>query len=107
MTFSFRSMNAIRDGVLFLLPEAPSEHPEERQRMKKIPVKADFSWAGAFAVTKDGLPYIGSVRNGRTRIFALGYGGNGITFSAIAAEIIRDMLLKKNNKNTELFGFNR
>ncbi len=77
------------------------------QKMKRIPIKADFSWAGAFAVTKDGLPYIGAIRERPNTYFALGYGGNGITFSAIAAQIIRDAILNKKNPNTGLFGFNR
>jgi glycine/D-amino acid oxidase-like deaminating enzyme len=39
--------------------------------------------------------------------FALGFGGNGITFSVIAAEIIRDMIMNKKNENASLFEFNR
>ncbi|MCD6011481.1 MAG: FAD-binding oxidoreductase [Flavipsychrobacter sp.] len=72
-----------------------------------IPVKPDFSWAGAFAVTKDGLPYIGTIPERKNTYFALGFGGNGITFSAIAAEIICDELLGIKNENAALFSFNR
>ncbi|TSJ44370.1 FAD-dependent oxidoreductase [Mucilaginibacter corticis] len=78
-----------------------------RKRMPHIPLKADFSWAGAFASTKDGLPYIGSIPERPNTYFALGFGGNGITFSVIAAEIIRDLILNKKNNNTHLFEFNR
>ena len=39
--------------------------------------------------------------------FALGYGGNGITFSLIAAEIIRDGFLGRNNRNAHIFHFGR
>ena len=40
--------------------------------------------------------------------FALGFGGNGITFSVIAAVIIRDMLkLVKENKDADIFKFDR
>ena len=38
--------------------------------------------------------------------FALGYGGNGITFSVIAAEMIKDMYLGKNN-GENIFRFDR
>src|SRR5690606_5349867 len=45
----------------------------------------DFAWAGSFGTTPTGLPLIGALP-GRPRVFALmGYGGNGITFSRIAA----------------------
>lgn len=73
----------------------------------KFEIKPDFSWAGAFAVTKDGLPYIGSIPEYKNTYFALGYGGNGITFSAIAAAIIRDDICGKLNKDAELFSFRR
>ena len=77
------------------------------KKMRHIPIKADFSWAGAFVVTKDGLPYIGSIPERPNTYFALGYGGNGITFSAIAAEIIRNAIMNRKNDHAHIFGFNR
>jgi len=77
------------------------------KKMPHIPLKPDFSWAGAFATTKDGLPYIGTIPERPHAYFALGFGGNGITFSVIAAEIIRDMIDGKKNINADLFSFNR
>ncbi|MEX6689367.1 FAD-dependent oxidoreductase [Danxiaibacter flavus] len=71
-----------------------------------IPFKTDFQWAGTFASTKDGLPYIGSVKQHPHTYFALGFGGNGITFSVIAAQMIRDFICRgKRGKN--VFGFER
>lgn len=78
-----------------------------RKKMPHIPLKADFSWVGAFAVTRDGLPYIGCIPERPNTYFALGFGGNGITFSVIAAEIIHDMILGKKNENAAIFDFNR
>lgn len=69
--------------------------------------KTDFSWAGTFAGTKDGLPYIGEHKSLNNVLFALGFGGNGITFSVIAAQIIRDNLIGKKNKNAAIFKFGR
>lgn len=49
---------------------------------------AEFVWSGAFGTTADGLPLIGPVP-GHPRIHAAyGYGGNGITFSYLAARMI-------------------
>ncbi len=71
-----------------------------------IPFKTDFQWAGTFASTKDGLPYIGSVKQHPNTYFALGFGGNGITFSLIAAQMITDFICgKKTEKN--FFDFDR
>lgn len=67
----------------------------------------EFSWTGTFGTTKDALPYIGRHPNFPHTYFALGFGGNGITFSVIAAEIIRDMIMGHENKEAPLFSFER
>jgi glycine/D-amino acid oxidase-like deaminating enzyme len=66
-----------------------------------------YSWAGTFGETKDGLAYIGRNPGLRNAYFALGYGGNGITYSLIAAEIIRDDLLGSRHPGAHLFKFGR
>ena len=65
------------------------------------------SWAGTFAETADGLPFIGSIKKMPRIYFALGFGGNGITFSQIAAQIICDLIAGKKNKDADIFGFGR
>jgi glycine/D-amino acid oxidase-like deaminating enzyme len=73
----------------------------------KIPLKIDFQWAGAFASTKDGLPYIGRFPGRPRTWFALGYGGNGITFSLIAAQLISSAIHGDKAKDLDLFSFDR
>jgi glycine/D-amino acid oxidase-like deaminating enzyme len=73
----------------------------------KLRFQPEFSWAGTFGVTKDGLPFIGHYEPRPNGLFSLGFGGNGITFSVIAAEIIRDILLEKSNPNEAIFAFDR
>lgn len=68
---------------------------------------AAFRWAGTFAQTKDGLPYIGQHRKWPGVYFALGYGGNGITFSLIAAQIISASICGKSHRSERLFRFDR
>lgn len=69
--------------------------------------RAEYVWGGTFAETKDGLPFIGRAV-GHERIYhALGYGGNGITFSMIAARLIRDLILGRANEDAEVFRFGR
>lgn len=67
----------------------------------------EFTWTGTFGSTKDSLPYIGTYDKTPHTYYALGFGGNGITFSVIAAQIIRDMILGKKNKDVALFAFDR
>lgn len=78
-----------------------------RELFPDMPIDPAFSWAGTFGETKDGLAYIGAHRDWPSTSFALGYGGNGITYSIIAAEIIRDALLGRPNDRAELFAFDR
>jgi glycine/D-amino acid oxidase-like deaminating enzyme len=72
-----------------------------------IDYKPEFSWAGVFGKTKDGLPYIGSYNKTPNGFFALGFGGNGITFSVIAAKIIADIITNGESENESLFSFDR
>ena len=72
-----------------------------------IPFVTEFSWAGTFCSTKDGLPFIGTYKGLPNGYFALGFGGNGIIFSLIAAEIITGILKGKNSPDAKLFSFDR
>lgn len=66
-----------------------------------------YAWAGTFGETKDGLPYIGKSPEWENAYFALGYGGNGITFSAIAAQALLDLYQGKKVPYLGLFAFDR
>lgn len=72
-----------------------------------IPFEVDMAWCGTFSSTEDGLPYIGTWPGKKRMFFALGYGGNGITFSMIAAKIITNELSGKKDERAEVFGFKR
>lgn len=72
-----------------------------------LPLEVAFAWTGTFGETKDGLAYIGETPDFPHAYFALGYGGNGITYSILAAEIIRDAILGSPNPDGELFRFDR
>ncbi len=66
-----------------------------------------YAWAGTFGATKDGLAYIGESPEVPNAYFALGYGGNGITYSLIASRIITDLYLNRPNPDAHLFRFDR
>lgn len=65
------------------------------------------AWTGTFAESSDGLPYIGPHKDFPGALFALGYGGNGITFAVIASLIIPDLILGLNNSDAKIFRFGR
>lgn len=62
--------------------------PRRLPRVGEIEVA--YSWSGTFAETPDGLAYIGGHSRFPRCQFALGFGGNGITYSALAAQYIAD-----------------
>jgi glycine/D-amino acid oxidase-like deaminating enzyme len=72
-----------------------------------VEFKSEFSWTGTFGSTIDGLPFIGPYSASPRTYYALGFGGNGITFSVIAADMILDMLLGKKNDDAAIFSFDR
>jgi glycine/D-amino acid oxidase-like deaminating enzyme len=70
-------------------------------------IKKEFAWSGVFGKTKDSLPYIGDYIKTPRTFYALGFGGNGITFSLVAAEIITDLLIGKKTRDADIFSFTR
>ena len=67
----------------------------------------DRAWEGLFAMTPDGLPYIGPHRRYPGHAFALGYGGNGMTFAALSARILLEQWRGIDSPDHQLFAFNR
>lgn len=65
----------------------------------------DYVWAAPFGITRTGLPLIGRVP-GLDNVFAvMGFGGNGITFSQIAAEIVSSDIAGHGDADADLFAF--
>ena len=67
----------------------------------------DYVWAGAFGVTKDGLPYIGKHPDFKNAIFVLGLGGNGITFSVQGMDLIMKILAGYTDSLLHYYRFDR
>ncbi|WP_010585490.1 NAD(P)/FAD-dependent oxidoreductase [Schlesneria paludicola] len=96
---------ALRDSLLST--RVASIEKRVRQMFPRIPFLIDHSWAGTFAETDDGLPFIGTHDERPGLLFALCYGGNGITFSVLAAQILRDHLLGKVHPLASAVAFDR
>jgi glycine/D-amino acid oxidase-like deaminating enzyme len=78
-----------------------------KEMFPDVHIKSEMAWCGTFSSTKDGLPYIGEYPGLKNVFFALGYGGNGITFSMIAAQIIRNKIKGIRDEREAVFGFER
>ncbi len=65
-------------------------------------------WVGNVLESVDGLPYIGVYApEYPNRLIATGFSGNGMHFSMIAAQVFRDIILGKENRDRELYDARR
>jgi glycine/D-amino acid oxidase-like deaminating enzyme len=100
-TLSGRIIIGGEDSEETIEPEArdrliPQKSRLLARRLKALWPRADIEiahrWAGTFDTTEDGLPLIGPVPGAKGVYAAYGYGGNGITFSYLAAQLIGDLI---------------
>ena len=70
-------------------------------------VRTERAWEGLFAMTADSLPYIGPHRRYPRHWFALGYGGNGMTFGFLAARLLLERWQGMKSRDHALFEFGR
>lgn len=66
-----------------------------------------FAWAGTFGDTTDGLAYVGAPGRREGPLYALGYGANGIVFSAVAARLLAARIRGQPLQDERLFAFER
>ncbi|MGM4908783.1 NAD(P)/FAD-dependent oxidoreductase [Rhizobium sp. 768_B6_N1_8] len=82
-----------------------------REKLKRLWPRADtrveHAWCGTFGETVDGLPLIGPVPGMAGVYAAYGYGGNGITFSYLAAQMIGAMFAGMHRDWFEDFALDR
>ncbi|KOP35783.1 FAD-binding oxidoreductase [Flavobacterium sp. WLB] len=78
-----------------------------KRRFPNVQFKLDYSWAGTFGETKDGLPYFGKPDPKKNIHYVLGFGGNGITFSVIGMNSIVDSIKNKKNPDLDFYRFGR
>jgi glycine/D-amino acid oxidase-like deaminating enzyme len=70
-----------------------------------IDARAVVSWSGSFGANPRGMPTIGAIPGYPKCYAVLGYGGNGITFSMLAAKLITAAILGKEVPEAKLFAF--
>ena len=70
-------------------------------------IETEFAWEGLFAMTPDSLPYIGPHRRYPRQWFALGYGGNGMTFGLLAARLLLERWQGRVTRDHAFFEFGR
>lgn len=67
----------------------------------------EFRWCASFGTTSTGSPSIGPLPRMANCYAALGYGGNGITFSMMAAQVLRGLIVGDGDPDEDLVSFTR
>jgi glycine/D-amino acid oxidase-like deaminating enzyme len=92
-----------RDALL------PRKTATLRRKLAKLIRGADttveFAWTGSFGGSDTGLPTIGQIPRMPNCWAALGYGGNGTTYSRIAADVISSALTGRTDADADLYAF--
>jgi glycine/D-amino acid oxidase-like deaminating enzyme len=70
-----------------------------------LDARAALSWTGSFGSSPDGMPTIGQIPGFAGCYAVLGFGGNGITFSMLAAKLITAAIAGKRTPEARLFEF--
>ena len=95
--------DAVRDA---LIPQKIAALQTKcKELMPWLDVTADCAWAGTFGESDRGLPSIGPIPGLPNCYAVLGYGGNGLTFGVIAAQIIGGWLAGNPDPDAPLFEF--
>lgn len=74
-----------------------------RAHFPEIAFEPAYAWGGTFGETQDGLAYIGASTERPRILFACGFGGNGITFGALAAEIVAAAIRREVHPDGDIF----
>lgn len=74
-----------------------------KKLLPSVDAAPEFAWAGSFGSSGTGLPLIGKLPR-HARIFAvMGYGGNGITYSQIASEVVSSAIAGGRDCDKDLY----
>jgi glycine/D-amino acid oxidase-like deaminating enzyme len=91
-----------------LLPQKISVLQRKLARLLPgLDVRAEYAWAGSFGSSPTGTPTIGAVPRMPGCYAVMGYGGNGITFSMLAAQLLRGLITGDGDADQDLFSFRR
>ena len=71
--------------------------------LPEVEFEVDYSWAGAFGESATGLPSIAPVPDMEHAWAVMGFGGNGITYSVIASQVVSAAIRGGNDADADLY----
>lgn len=74
-----------------------------RRLLPDVAFEIDYAWAGAFGESATGLPSIGPIPGMDHTWAVMGFGGNGITYSVIASQIVAAEVRGQDDPDADLY----
>ncbi|MNS59901.1 bifunctional tRNA (mnm(5)s(2)U34)-methyltransferase/FAD-dependent cmnm(5)s(2)U34 oxidoreductase [compost metagenome] len=74
-----------------------------KQLLPEVEFEVDYAWAGAFGESVTGLPHIAPVPGMENAWTVMGFGGNGITSSVIASQVVAAALRGTPDPDADLY----
>jgi len=74
-----------------------------KRLLPQVEFEIDYSWAGAFGESATGLPSIAPVPDMDHAWAVMGFGGNGITYSVIASQIVSSAIRGAGDPDADLY----
>jgi glycine/D-amino acid oxidase-like deaminating enzyme len=75
--------------------------------LPRVDPTPEFAWCGSFGASPDGMPTIGCIPRMAHCYAVMGYGGNGITFAMMAAQMLRGLITGSGDSDLDLVAFRR
>lgn len=70
-----------------------------------LELKVDYVWSGAFGESPTSMPLIGAVPDMPRAYAMMGFGGNGITYSVIASQVVSAAIRGRADPDADLYAY--
>lgn len=88
-----------------LAPKARAILGKLRTLSPELNIKTDYVWSGAFGESTTSMPLIGPIPSMPRAYAVMGFGGNGITYSVIASQVVGSAIRGRLDPDADLFAF--
>lgn len=88
-----------------LVPKSQAILHKLRTLIPGLEIDIDYVWSGAFGESTSSMPLIGAIPDLPNAYGVMGFGGNGITYSVIASQIVGAAIRGRTDPDADLYAF--
>ena len=86
-----------------IAPKARAIVQKLERLIPQLEIDVDYAWAGAFGQSATSMPLIGPIPGMARGYAVMGFGGNGITYSVIASQIVGAAIRGRRDPDADLY----